>query len=280
MEDLIKLDIQFFAENEEKDDEVVDEVDEDEVTDDENNEVDDGFTDTEEETKVTEKPSEKKQTKEQNAYYKQMRLEEKAKKDAIEKAKFEGSKEALIKSYNGVNPFTGEKIEDDLDVQELLDMIELKNNGSEEPEVDYRKFKKQKEREALKVKQQELSQKEFIEKDAIDFQNKFGKDYDLNKVVEDDDFIAYCGDQLGKQPISDLFTRYLNYKNYIKQKSDDENLMEKAVKQSSVGSMKGSSTSSSEKEYYTLEEINNMSDAQIRKNLEKINKSIDYWRSK
>ena len=56
--------------------------------------------------------------------------------------------------------------------------------------------------------------------------------------------------------------------------------MEKAVKQSSVGSMKGSSTSSSEKEYYTLEEINNMSDAQIRKNLEKINKSIDYWRSK
>lgn len=272
------MDLQFFGGNDDEEiveDEVVDEVEEDETTDDDG---EDTFTDTE--VKDETKPESKKQSKETNAYYKQLRLEEKAKKDAIEKARFEGTKETLIKSYNGVNPFTGEKIEDDLDVQELLDMIELKNNGSEEPEVDYRKFKKQKERELLKQKEQEISQKEFIEKDALEFQNKFGKDYDLNKVVQDEDFIAYCGEQLGKEPISNLFTRYLNYQNYKKGKSADEKLMDKAVKQSTVGSMKGSNSSSSDKEYYTMEEINNMTDAQIRKNLEKINKSIDYWRTK
>ena len=273
---LLQFNLQFFGgeDDEVVDEEVVEEVEEE--TTNEENDGEDTFTDTE----VKETKPEKKQSKETNAYYKQLRLEEKAKKEAIEKAKFEGTKETLIQAYNGVNPFTNEKIEDDLDVQELLDMLELKNKGSEEPEVDYRKFKKQKEREALKVKQQEMSQKEFIEKDALEFQNKFGKDYDLNKVVEDEDFIAYCGEQLGKEPISNLFTRYLNYQNYKKEKSADESLMEKAVKESTTGSMKGSKSSATESEYFTMEEIKNMSQSQVNKNLEKINKSIDYWRTK
>lgn len=274
------MDLQFFGGDEEDGEEdVVEEVEEEEETEDETTEDDDGenkFTDTE----VKETKPEKKQSKETNAYYKQLRLDEKAKKEALEKAKFDGTKEALINAYNGVNPFTGEKIEDDLDVQELLDMIELKNKGSEEPEVDYRKFKKQKEREALKQKEKEISQKEFIEKDAIEFQNKFGKDYDLNKVVADEDFVAYCGDQLGKEPISNLFTRYLNYQNYIKGKQDDSKLMDDAVKQSSTGSMKGSKGTNTEGEYFTMDEIKNMSQSKVIKNLDKVNKSIEYWRSK
>ena len=108
-----------------------------------------------------------KQSNEENAKYASIRrrVQEDAKKQ-IEQARKEAYEQGLnqgkVQSYIGRNnPYTGQTIKDEYDVQEYLDMYELDSKG-EDPITGYRELQKDKARKEAeaKIKAEEQSKQE------------------------------------------------------------------------------------------------------------------------
>ena len=126
------------------------------------NEVVESVEETQEQTaeqtaKETQAETKKPQSAEDNSKYRLARI--KAEKEAekkIEQARKEAYEQGLqqgkVQSYIGKqNPYTGETIKDDLDVQEYLEMNQLDNAGKD-PISGYRELQKQKAREDAEKK--------------------------------------------------------------------------------------------------------------------------------
>lgn len=162
-----------------------------------------------------EEPEEETQTEEDNKYARLARkqAEEKAKKE-IEKARKEGYEQGLaqgkVQSYIGKqNPYTGETIKDDYDVQEYLDMFELDSNG-EDPINGYRELQKQRAREEAEEKlklEEENKQKKWYEDDTKDFVDKYSAEK-LNELSKDKDFELFANGKLGTVPLSQIYEDY------------------------------------------------------------------------
>ena len=108
-------------------------------------------------TETEEIQTEEKQSKEENAKYAnaRRRAEEEAQKK-IEQARKEayekGLEQGKIQSYIGKeNPYTGQPIKDDYDVQEYLEMFELDSKGKD-PISGYRELQKDKARKVYSFK--------------------------------------------------------------------------------------------------------------------------------
>lgn len=158
---------------------------------------------------------ETKQTKEDNKYARLARkqAEEEAKKK-IEQARKEayeqGLKQGKVQTYIGKqNPYTGETIKDEYDVQEYLSMYELDSKGKD-PISGYRELQKQKYREeaAKKVKlDEEEKQKKWYEDDTKDFLDKYSQEK-LQELSKDEDFNLFASGKIGKVPLANIYEDY------------------------------------------------------------------------
>jgi hypothetical protein len=155
--------------------------------------------------------SNKKQSKEDNAKFAEMRRQqeaEKAQKAMLEKAQKEAYTKGVIEGIGGKNPYTGEPIKDELDLQEYQDMRSLESQGKD-PVTSYAAFVKEKQRQqAQLVQQQEVSKKkaqEFIN----DFEAKYpGK---FKEIWEDSLFQDYADGKLnGNKTLIQVYEGFLS----------------------------------------------------------------------
>lgn len=158
---------------------------------------------------------ETKQTKEDNKYARLARkqAEEEAKKK-IEQARKEayeqGIKQGKVQTYIGKqNPYTGETIKDEYDVQEYLSMYELDSKGKD-PISGYRELQKQKYREEAEKKvklDEEEKQKKWYEDDTKDFLDKYSQEK-LQELSKDEDFNLFASGKVGKIPLANIYEDY------------------------------------------------------------------------
>ncbi len=156
-----------------------------------------------------------KQSDEENAKYANIRR--KAKEEAqkqIEKARKEAYEQGLnqgkVQSYIGKqNPYTGQAIKDEYDVQEYLDMFELDSNGKD-PISGYRELQKEKARQEAeeKVKAEEKSkQDKWYQDDTKDFVDRYSAEK-LQELSKDEDFNLFANGKIGKVPLSQIYEDY------------------------------------------------------------------------
>ena len=121
-----------------------------------------------EEVEEQEEQETEKQSNEENAKYASIRrkAQEDAKKqiEQVRKEAYEqGLNQGKVQSYIGRNnPYTGQTIKDEYDVQEYLDMYELDSKG-EDPIAGYRELQKDKARKEAeaKIKAEEQNRQEL-----------------------------------------------------------------------------------------------------------------------
>ena len=157
----------------------------------------------------------KKQSNEDNKYARMARL--KAEKEAetkIEQARKEAYEQGLeqgkVQSYVGKqNPYTGEIIKDDYDVQEYLAMYELDAKGKD-PISGYRELQKEKARQEAETKiklDEEAKQNQWYKDDAKDFVDKYSQEK-LQELSKDEDFNLFANGKVGKVPLAQIYEDY------------------------------------------------------------------------
>lgn len=241
------------------------------------------FEEGKETTEDKAKNSELEEQKKRNAdFAKQRREKEKAEQErkAIEhKAKLEGIKTAL----KGVNPYTNEALESDEDVEHYLTQVEMEKEGLDPTSlIDFRKFQK-----TQVEKNKPINEKEFVTKDSEDFLKKY-PDVKFDEIFSDQNFIAFVDkfykEEIGKTiPLAKIYRNFLTYK---EERAEFDKLVEKkatelfekrlAKVQSSSGGVEKKANES--ELYYTMEQIEKMSVEEIRKNMEKVDRSLEYHR--
>lgn len=236
----------------------------------ENEEDGDGaeFTD-EEQDEETKKELEKR------SKYAQKRREKEEREKEIEKIKQDAYRQALIDSVDGVNPFTGEKIEDQHDVDEYLTMREMDKKGLD-PIADYHKYLKDKareERNKTNFNAQKLTQEQLIE-DAKLFQTTYPK-VKISDLQSDSRFLKFSDGKLETQPLTKVYGDYLEFVKEFDAEVDKRARRLAAKAKSSPGAQDTSATTA-ESEYFTLEQIRKMSQKEVSQNFEKVEKSLAY----
>lgn len=131
---------------------------------------------------------------------------EQARKEAYE----QGLKQGKVQSYIGKqNPYTGQEIRDNYDVEEYLEMYELDSKGKD-PIDGYRELQKQKARAEAerKIKEdEELKQKQWYEEDTNNFLEKYSSEK-LQELTKDEDFNLFASGKIGKLPLSQIYEDY------------------------------------------------------------------------
>lgn len=160
----------------------------------------------EETTKPQDETKSKKQSKAENAMYAQKRREQEA---IIKKREDDAYRKGQLDLLIGqTNNYTGEKIEDEDDVNEFLQMKEAEKAGFD-PATELSKFQKQKARDERKQKEQV---KFDIEADIRSFKEEY-PDIDINELVKDKDFSSFA------EPFAQIMPLKVIYKQYNLMKS-------------------------------------------------------------
>lgn len=183
-------------------------------------------TEVEEVEQVQEEKETEKQSNEENAKYASIRrkAEEDAKKQ-IEQARKEAYEQGLnqgkVQSYIGRNnPYTGQAIKDEYDVQEYLDMYELDSKGKD-PISGYREMQKDKARKEAeeKIKAEELSKQDlWYKNDTKDFVDKYSVEK-LQELTKDTDFNMFANGKIGNVPLSQIYEDYQKFIGKFEKKS-------------------------------------------------------------
>lgn len=142
---------------------------------------------------------------------------EQARKEAYEK----GLEQGKVQTYIGKqNPYTGQTINDEYDVQEYLDMYQLDSEGKD-PVAGYRELQKQKARDEAK-KQIELDEKakkdRWFEDDTKNFVDSYSMDK-LQELMKDEDFKLFANGKLGTVPLSSIYEDYQKFIGKYEKKS-------------------------------------------------------------
>ena len=176
-----------------------------------------------EEVEEKEEQETEKQSNEENAKYASIRrkAQEDAKKQ-IEQARKEAYEQGLnqgkVQSYIGRNnPYTGQIIKDEYDVQEYLDMYELDSKG-EDPITGYRELQKDKARKEAeaKIKAEEQSKQEiWYQNDTKDSVEK------LQELTKDEDFNSFASGKIGTVSLAQIYEDYQKFISKFEKKSVD-----------------------------------------------------------
>jgi hypothetical protein len=235
-----------------------------------NEEAGDGaeFTD-EEQDEETKKELEKR------SKYAQKRREKEEREKEIERVRQEAYNKALIDSVDGVNPYTGEKIEDQHDVDEYLTMREMDKKGLD-PIADYHKYLKDKareERNKTNFNAQKLTQEQLIE-DAKLFRTTY-PNVKISDLQSDSRFLKFSDGKLETQPLTKVYSDYLEFVKEFEAEVDKKARRLAAKAKSSPGPQETSSNTN-ESDYFTLDQIRKMSQKEVSQNFEKVEKSLAY----
>lgn len=212
------LDIQLFNEDDDKETELS--LDDFESEDEEENQEEENSDKKEDSQEEEEK---KKQSRRQNAAEARKRRE-REQKEAIEKAAKEAYEKGLLEGKKGalkINTFTGEPIEDDIDVSDFELMQKLKEEGKD-PIKDFQKAKaklererKSKEAEEEKRKKEESDKKAKIledeKKDREDFIKTVGSKEKAIETFKDPNFKLFSKGRIGKEPLTEIYKDYVSF---------------------------------------------------------------------
>ena len=167
-----------------------------------------------------------KQTSEDNKFARLARLQaqkeaekriEQARKEAYE----QGLQQGKVQSYIGrQNPYTGETIKDDYDVEEYLQMYELDSKGKD-PINGYRELQKEKARKEAEEKikkDEEKKQNDWYQNDTKEFIEKYSSDK-LQELTKDADFNLFANGKIGKVPLAQIYEDYQKLINKYEKKS-------------------------------------------------------------
>ena len=221
------LNLQLFAEDDDKDNEE-ENLDEDDFDDSE----EDKEKDKEPSGKENEEETKKKQSREENTKFAQLRRE-KEQKEREEKLK----KEAYVKGQldsTKTNTFTGQPIEDEYDLKIFQLQQKIKANGGDPIEdlpKELARIDRENALDLRKKQEEELKQKEKTANDIKEFKTQFPK-VDAVKLLEDPTFKKYCIGRIDKDSLVDIYKDYQEMKKVFvdeyKAKLKEKEALEKA----------------------------------------------------
>lgn len=225
----------------------------------------------EDETKESEDESKqsepKKQSSEQNKKYAEKRRAKEAKEreEAIKRAKQEG----IIEGLGGTNPYTGEKIEDDIDFELYKEMRDAESKGYDPNNVkEMLKYRKQTALEQQQKENEKRKAEERIQKNIEDFITAHS-DVDVEKLFKDENFKKFSEGLLESVPLNLVYEKYKEFEDASHKKAEDIATEEKSRRISSVKTLGSPETV----EKITLEQIRKMSREEISKNYDKVMES-------
>lgn len=204
-----------------------------------------------------------------NADYAFRRREAERRAREIETARINAIIEAV-----GENPFTHEEIKDAEDVAEYLAMKEIQKQGGD-PLSDFAKHQKAKLRETKAREAEEEKQNEWYRADREDFIKKH-PDVDLAKLIADKSFAEYADGKVGQRPLSEIYEGYERLVKSADKKATERAAQALANSKATPGALSGGSASQTE--HFTYEQVKAMSDAEVRKNYDKIRESMKSWK--
>lgn len=180
--------------------------------------------------------SKPKQSAEERKKYAQMRREREAqeREESIRKAKQEG----VIEGLGGTNPYTGEKIEDDIDFKLYQEMKDAESKGYDPNDVkDMLKYRKNVELEIKKQEESKLESAKRIQEDINKFVNNH-PDVNVKELLSKEDFKNFANDLLGNVSLDKIYEKYNMFQNSSKKRAEEIAIEEKARRVSSPGPVK------------------------------------------
>lgn len=263
-------DEELEEETDESDDEELDvDVEEDEGEEDEDGEEDN--TDEEEP-----KPESKKK---QSAGERKAQAEARRKREAKERQSIEDKayQRGVIQGLGGINPYTNDKIVDDIDYELYMEMKNAEEKGYDPTDAkELNQYRKEVKQEELKAKEAENKQNMDIANDLKSFSEKY-PDIDSNELLKNEDFLKFAGDDLGSTPLSSLYRMFINSNSVATEKAKAIAIKSKARASASSGSMGDGDAGGG---LYTAEELAKLTREEIEANYEKVQKSKEknYYR--
>lgn len=220
--------------------------------------------------------TEPKQSKEQNSENARRRREAERKAE-LEKERQTAREQAIIETLGGKNPYTNEEMKDSADVAEYLLMREIEKEGGD-PLGDYSKVLKNKEKEKAKVQAEKDEKSEWYRKDRELFEQKY-PDVNISELIENKRFNRYAEGKVGTLPLSEIYEGFIESENEIRAEAE-KNANNKAQQQlanakASPGSL--ASTNQGDSGFFTKEQVQKMSQAEVSKNYDKIRASMSKW---
>lgn len=212
--------------------------------------------------------------KEQNNSENARRRREYEKRQEIEKATQEAREKAIIETLGGKNPFTNEDMKDSADVEEFLMMKEIEKKGGD-PLSDFSKFQKSKDRERAAREAEEEAKKNWYRKDKDDFSSKY-PDVNIENLISDKQFQIFANGKVGNLPLSEIYEGFIEVTNEYEKKAKQTARQILANSKSTPGAL--SSPNTPDNSYYTREQVQNMSQEEVSKNLDKIRASMRKWK--
>ena len=213
------------------------------------------------------------QTKEQNSENARRRREAERQAE-LERAKAAVREQTIIETLGGKNPYTNEEMKDHADVEEYLAMREIAKNGGD-PLSDYSKFQKQKERERVEQADKAAKEKEWYRKDQEDFATKH-PEVNLQALIQDPQFQKFASGKVGVLPLSEIYEGFIEVVTEYEKKAKAMAKQMLANQKASPGSL--SSTNPTDSGYFTKEQVQKMTQAEVHENYDKIRASMRKWK--
>lgn len=187
----------------------------------------------EEITKPQEEEKSKKQSKSENAYFAQKRREQ---EEIQKRREEEAEKRGLLKALKGTdNPFTGEVIQDEDDVEEYLLMKKAKEAGFD-PVSELSKFQKHTAREERKKQETTFD----VKADVKAFKEAY-PDTDINELIANKEFVEFAEPFAQKIPLATIYAQYQLMNSRIDASAKVQAETKYKRKMASPGSMTGGS---------------------------------------
>lgn len=143
-----------------------------------------------------------KQTKQQNAEYAKRRREKE------QKATLDSYNRGVIEALGGVNPFTGDPLNSESDIEEYKLMREILASGGD-PILDYHKYAKKNSTERMERESKQARQ----QKDLEDFENKYPSK--LQDLTQDANFAKFAKGKVGSVPLTQVYEEYESLKSFF-----------------------------------------------------------------
>lgn len=219
--------------------------------DEEQEEVSDAeFSDSDgEETEENQFDSEEEEVETQNSQYdeeeNQSVRREKSGKNAEqarlrrERERKDAYRRGVMDAVGGINPYTGESIEDDADIDEYILMREIEEDGGD-PISDYHRYAKAKRKEQSGTHSASVNgdadKRAWFDEDKRNFLEK-NPDVDINKLIKDKNFLLFARGKVGVSPLSEIYDDYIALTVAFEQKAERKAQNEIAKSKASPGSL-------------------------------------------
>ncbi len=182
--------------------------------------------------------------------------------------------DAIIETLGGINPYTHEAMKDHVDVEEYLAMKEIDKKGGD-PLGDFPKFQKQKERERAEKEEREAEQAEWYRNDQEAFIAKYPK-VSLQELISDKQFQRYAHGKVGNMPLTEIYGGYLEMVSDYDKKAERKAKQMLANQKATPGAL--ASTNPPDSGFYTKEQVEKMTKAEIHKVYPQIMESMKKWK--